>query len=251
MTRVLALIPARGGSKGIPEKNLAPIGGHPLVAFAVAAARQARVFADIVINTERRDIADAACAYGAAAPFLRPPALAGDSTPMIDVVQDAVARLEALGSSFDMVCLLQPTTPFRDPAALRAAVRLLGARADCTACVGVTPVIDSHPSRLRRITDGFLTAYLDGRGDHERQQRQDHGADPAYRRCGAFYLFRTATLRAGSLYGDKVLPCIVDGAAAVTIDDPLDLAMARTLWEQGADWPEVAAMRAALAACAG
>lgn len=242
-TRVLGIVPARGGSKGIPRKNLYPIGGIPLVAYGVKAALACTQIDYVFASTEDAQIADVARAYGAETPFLRPASLAEDTTPMLDVILDTVERLSALGQNFDMMVLFQPTTPFRDPATIDQAIQMLRDRPECDSCVGVTRIVDAHPKRLRKITNGYLQPYLDEAGDNERQQRQDHETDKAYRRCGAFYISRISTLREkGSLYGNNILPWLVDGAFAVTIDEPYDLLLASAVWETQLDDPAVAAM---------
>lgn len=244
MSRVLAIVPGRGGSKGIPRKNLQPVGGVPLIGLAVAAGVACPAVDTVIVSTDDREIADVAVGFGARAPYLRSPELASDKAPMLDVLLDAVHQMRRLGEEFEFLVLLQPTTPFRDPAILAAAIDALRSRPECDSCAAVTPVVDSHPRRLRKIRDGFLVPYLDEAGDNERQQRQDHADDLAYRRCGNFYICRISSLvDKGSLYGDRCLPWIVEGASAVTIDEPYDLLLASAVWESDRQDPAVQAMR--------
>jgi CMP-N-acetylneuraminic acid synthetase len=201
-----------------------------LLAHAVRSARACTAISAVMVSTEDAEIAAAGLAAGAVVPFMRPQDLARDDTPMLDVLRDCLARLRAAGDGYDYVVLLQPTTPFRDPAHITAAIELLAGREDCDSIVGVTPVIDAHPRRLRRIRDGLLEQFLH-EGDTEAQQRQSHADDLAYRRCGYFYISRTRTIEEqGSLYGARSLAWIVEGAGAVTIDEPLDLLLARAVW---------------------
>lgn len=248
-SRVLAITPGRGGSKGIARKNLQPIGGVPLIGLAVAAGTACSAIDTVIVSTDDRQILDAAVRFGARAPFLRTPELASDRTPMLDVLLDTVNRMAQLGEEFEYLILLQPTTPFREPEVLATAINALISRPDCDSCAAVTPVVDSHPRRLRKIREGFLVPYLEEAGDKERQQRQDHADDLAYRRCGNFYICRISSLKEkDSLYGDRCLPWIVEGAAAITIDDPYDLLLASAVWERDQADPAVSAMRQILSA---
>ncbi len=113
--RVLALIPARGGSKGVPRKNIRPVCGKPLIAYTIETALAARhMFHRIIVSTDDGEIAEVARGYGAEAPFLRPADLAGDHVPMLPVLQHAVRFIEAQDDLvLDWVCLLQPSDPLR------------------------------------------------------------------------------------------------------------------------------------------
>jgi len=242
-SRVIAVVPARGGSKGIPRKNLQAVGDVPLIGFAIAAGLACPAIDVVIASTDDEEIAGEARRLGARVPFMRSGELASDQAPMLDVLLDCVARMDRGGESFDFLVLLQPTTPFRNPDVLAQAIDALRQQPSYDSCVAVTPVIDSHPKRLRRIENACLLPYL-AEGDSERQQRQDHEADKAYRRCGAFYITRISALReTGSLYGRKILPWVVDGASAVTIDEPFDLLLARAVWETERKDSAVVAMR--------
>jgi len=230
--RVLSIVPARGGSKGVPGKNLRPLRGRPLVAYAVRAARLALPAGDVVISTDSEAIAAAAVAFGAECPFLRPPPLATDASPVLDTVRHTLDRLAALGRVYDLVCLVQPTTPLRELSDIREPVSMLLARLDAHSAVTLCEVTDAHPARLRRIEDGLVTQFLDAGGDGELQNRQAHAARPAYRRCGACYVTRVETVQAGSLYGARCLPHVIPSWRSVSIDDEVDLALVETLLER-------------------
>ena len=124
--RVLALVPARGGSKGIPDKNLRPLAGHSLIAHAAAAARASGVVDRIVLTTDSTRIADEGRRMGLEVPFTRPAELARDDSPMLPVVEHAIDMVERDGWTPDIIVLLQPTSPgMRRAAYLRAAVEAL------------------------------------------------------------------------------------------------------------------------------
>ncbi len=145
---MLALITARGGSKGLPGKNIRPVHGRPLIDFTIAAALKADCVDRVVLSTDDEGIAKVARQHGCDVPFMRPAALAGDETSSIDVVLDALDRLPA----FDLVILLQPTSPARSADDIDAACRLL-IDTDAPACVSVTPA-DQSPYWMYRIGDG-------------------------------------------------------------------------------------------------
>jgi N-acylneuraminate cytidylyltransferase len=223
--RVLGLIPARGGSKGVPRKNVRELGGRPLIVWTIESARRAEGLTSVVVSTDDPEIARVAEDAGAEVPFLRPAELATDTTPTLAVMIDALDRLAADGREFDAVCLLQPTTPFR-PADLvdRAVDELFDRGADSVVSVSALP-FDHHPDwALVRGEDGFAS-WATGR-DEPPTRRQD--LRPAYHRDGSLYVTRTSVLRAGSLYGARMVTLEVE-APTVNIDTPDDWARAEQL----------------------
>ena len=118
---IVALIPARAGSKRVPDKNVRPLAGHPLIAYAIAAARQSGLFAAVVVSTDSERYSGLAAHYGAEAPYPRPAALAGDLSPDIEWVAHTLERLRADGRRFDCFSILRPTSPFRQAATIRRA----------------------------------------------------------------------------------------------------------------------------------
>jgi len=117
----VALIPARAGSKRVPDKNIRPLAGHPVIAYSVTAAVQSRVFAAVVVSTDSERYAEVARHYGAEAPFLRPVELAGDTSPDIEWVEYTLKRLADEGRTFDCFSILRPTSPFRLPETIQRA----------------------------------------------------------------------------------------------------------------------------------
>ena len=233
--RVLGLVVARSGSKGVPGKNLRELAGHPLVAYAVRAGVKAPSITKVVISTDDPRIAETAARYGAEAPCLRPAELATDDSPVLESILHAINELQRQGESFDLVCLLQPTTPFRDVDEIERAIRTLAADPTADSIVALAAVEDLHPRRLRRIVDGAVRQFLGGGGDQEGQQRQDHGDETAYRRSGDFYITRVPTLtEKKSLYGDRALPLIVPAWRAINIDSESDLLMAEAMLQSTA-----------------
>ena len=121
MSSLVALIPARAGSKRVPGKNIRRLAGHPLIAYTIAAALESGVFDAVVVSTDSDDYADIARYYGAEVPFLRPETLAGSLSPDIEWVEHALLTLEGLGRSFDAFSILRPTSPFRQAETIQRA----------------------------------------------------------------------------------------------------------------------------------
>jgi CMP-N,N'-diacetyllegionaminic acid synthase len=223
MSRVLAIVPARGGSKGVPGKNVRKLAGRTLLDYTALAARDSGVIDRIVLSTDSDEIADAGRQAGMDVPFMRPAALAQDDTPMLPVVQHAIESLAAQGWTTDVIVLLQPTSPLRQPSHVRDAVKMLH---ESTADSVVTVIeVPRHlsPDYVMRIDDGVLRPFLDEGARVTR--RQD--ARPAYSREGTVYACWRATLeRFGNIYGERCQPLMLDAADSLSIDSPADWAEA-------------------------
>jgi CMP-N-acetylneuraminic acid synthetase len=224
--RVLGIIPARGGSKGLPGKNLMPLAGQSLVARAAAAARESGVVDRVILTTDAISIADEGRRAGIDVPFMRPAHLAADDTPMLPVLRHAVEALEADGWIPEIIVLLQPTSPLRQPAHLRDAVTLLRkSGADSVVSVVEVPRHLS-PDYVMRVVGEELKPFLP---EGERTTRRQD-ARAAYVRDGTVYAFWRDTLMLhDSIYGSRCLPLIIPAEESVTIDAPADWAAAERL----------------------
>lgn len=224
----LALIPARGGSKGLPRKNLLPLAGKPLIAWTIEAALASENIDRVVVTTDDDEIAAVSRAHGAEVPFLRPAELALDTSPSIDAVLHALDWLEEHeGVSFDYLALLEPTSPLRAAGDLDRAVATLAEHHDCAdAVVSVGEVHLEHPSIVKRVSGGYLSPYLE---DAEKvTRRQDLG--PALFPYGVVYLVKVETLRATrSFYPERTLPLVIERWQNYEIDDAYDLACAEAV----------------------
>ena len=215
---VLALIPARGGSKGIPRKNLAPLGGRPLLTWTVEAALGSRAVTRTVVSTEDDEIAAAARELGAEM-LARPPALAADDTPMQPVIAHALDELEAP----EVLVLLQPTSPLRRAEHVDEAVELLLA----TGADSVVSVVEV-PHRYR---PGSLMA-LDG--DRLVRLADDHAATRqekplVYARNGPAVLALRPDRIGTDLYGGDCRPYVMGARESLDVDEPFDLELAELL----------------------
>ena len=212
---VLGLVPARGGSKGVPGKNVRPLAGHTLLEYTARAARESGVLDRVILSTDSLEIADAGRRAGLEVPFMRPASLAADDTPMVPVIQHALAEIAKHGWSPDIIVLLQPTSPLRRSDHIRDAVSLLReSNADSVVTVVEVPRHLS-PDYVMRIDEGRLQPFLpDGARVTRRQD-----ARPAYSRDGTVYAFRRATLeKFGGIYGEDCRPLLIDSRESLSID---------------------------------
>lgn len=220
--RALAVIPARGGSKGVPRKNVRPVRGRPLLAYTVDTALAARhLLHDVVLSTEDREIADVGRSLGLEVPFLRPPELAGDDVPMAPVLRHAVSFVERRDRvRMDWVLLLQPTEPFRTVEDLEACLAL-AERGGCDSVISVVRVFAVHPVLMKRIEGDRLVPFCVE--EPEGTRRQDY-EPPAYMRNGAIYLTRRDVLmERGSIWGDLIRPYVMPPERSVSVDEERDL----------------------------
>ena len=225
---ILAVIPARGGSRGIPRKNVKPFAGKPLLAWTVEAAQDSGVFARIILSTEDEEIAHIGKRYGAEVPFLRPPELAQDATPTAPVIQHAVEWLKDHEAwQPEVVMVLEPTSPCRRPFHLQEAARLLSTgRADSLASVSAVP---HHyvPDKLLTVqADGTLSG-LNGVPIQDMiHRRQDLAIYYAFN--GLVFACRTDLVLRDppSLWGQHVQAYVVDSKYSVDLDRPQDWAAA-------------------------
>lgn len=221
---VLGLIPARGGSKGIPGKNERLLAGRTLVERAADAARDSDAIDRIVLTTDSESIAQIAERARVDIVF-RPPELAQDNSPMFPVIEHALHAVEADGWSCDAVALLQPTQPLRRPEHIRAAARIL-TETGASSVVSVVEIpLHFAPQYAMRLVDDRLETYLaEGAALTRRQQ-----VEPAYSRDGTIYLSRRETIRGGDLYGVECRPLLVAASESVNLDTAEDWERAEML----------------------
>lgn len=223
---IIAVIPARGGSKGVPRKNIRPLAGKPLLVHAIDTARGSRFAMDVVVTTDDAEIAAVARAAGGEV-LMRDPTLAADQTLMPPVVRDVLQRLASQGRSYDILVLLQPTSPLRTPSHVDAAVALL-LEGRGESVFSVTRVEDAHPARMYQVADGRLHSFLP---ELEKANRQDLPA--LYHRNGVVYALKVETfLRENTFFVPGSLPLETSREQSVNIDEPFDLLLAELLVAQ-------------------
>jgi N-acylneuraminate cytidylyltransferase len=223
---VLAIIPARGGSKGIPRKNVVELLGRPLLWWSVRSALDAETVTRTVLSTDDAQMADVGREAGAEVPFLRPAELAGDDVldlPVFEHVLATLARTE--GYRPDLVVHLRPTSPLRPPGLVDEGVRTLAADPAADSLRAVT-VPANNPFKMWRIVDGVLVPLVDS-GIPEQYNQPRQALPAAYWQTGTLDVMRPATiLEQHSMTGRRILPMVIDPELAVDIDDPVSLAVA-------------------------
>jgi len=225
----LGVIPARGGSKGLPGKNLRKLGALSLIGHAIASARESALLASFIVSTDSPEIAEEAARHGAPVPFLRPAELATDQAGMLPVLQHAVRWLEAsAGVRPELIVTLQPTSPFRTGADIDATIRKV---ADTGSDSAQTLSEASYHPYFMKTLDGDRTMALFPDG-HTYVRRQD--APPVYQPSGAVYVTRYATLmEQGHILGDDNRGVIMGFEPSVNIDTEWDFLLAELLLREG------------------
>lgn len=221
---ILAVIPARGGSKGVPGKNIRLLGGKPLIAYSIEAALAVEdMLYEIVVSTDSAKIGNTARNCGAVY-HSRPLTLAGDDVPMLPVIRNVMDFYEWRdGVTMDWILLLQPTTPFRSADDIRAAIALAH---DCDSVISVVKVESHHPALMKRIEGDRLLPYCIE--EVEGTRRQDY-SPPAYMRNGAIYLTRRDVLMGGSIWGKVTRPLIMPEERSINIDTEGDFLLAEAM----------------------
>ena len=236
MTEILALIPARGGSKGIPRKNIRSFAGYPLLAWSIAAAKQAACVTRILVSTDDEEIAAVAREYGAETPFLRPAEIAQDNTTDLPVFEHALQWLEANEDyQPEIVIQLRPTSPIRPRDCVDSAVNILLQQADADCVRGVVPA-GQNPHKMWRIAgDGQpMKSLLEVEGITEPYNAPRQILPPVYWQTGHIDAIRVSTIKQKhSLTGDVIYPLVIDPRYTVDIDNLSDWAKYESLANSG------------------
>lgn len=228
MTRFLALIPARGGSKGVPNKNMREMGGLPLIGHTIAAARGASCTPRIWVSTDSPAIAEYATRLGVVTDDLRPEVLSGDSALTADVVRYELTRFAAKGDLFDYVMLLQPTTPFRTAQHIDEAVACFLASSS-PSLISVCEVGGNHPDCMYRLRGSLLEKLTPIKAGTRRQM-----LETLYLRNGSIYLTSIRHFEhTGQLVSDNPACYVMTRRCSINIDEPEDLLFAETLLNHG------------------
>jgi len=223
---ILGIIPARGGSKGIPGKNIKLLGGKPLLEYTAEAAKASKLLSRVILSSDDKEIIAVAEQLKLEVPFIRPSDLAQDSTPSIEVAKQALRFFEEKGEKFDAVCLLQVTTPFRNNELIdRAIGKFIKGNFDSLISVREVPAkynphwVFEEKERMLRISTG----------ENEIISRRQE-LPKAYHRDGAIYITRTsAILQNNSLFGKNIGFIDTTGSPYVNIDEPADWKSAEEL----------------------
>ena len=217
---ILAIIPARGGSKGLPKKNIKPLLGKPLIAWTIEAAKQSTLITSIFISTDDPDIAKVSEEYGIKVPELRPPELAKDTSSIYDAINYILDSFEKRGQTFDIVILLEPTSPLRKKGDIDRAINLFirnYEKADSLISVGEVQL--EHPYAMKTIDKGFVKPFITQSVNSS--NRQDMPV--FYFPYGVIYLSKAKTIReSGTFYQEKTLAFPIERWQNYEINDYFD-----------------------------
>ena len=215
--KVLALIPARGGSKGIKDKNIVDVCGKPLIAYSIIAAQKSKYIDDVIITTDSEKIKEVAEKYGADVPFLRPAELATDNAKTIDAVMHSINTLKEMGRDYDILLLLQPTCPLRTIDDINNSLELFVSK-NYTSLVSVNKV-NEHPILMRKINeDGIMENLLNLPSTIRRQDMP-----PIYKVNGSIYINLINKLNNETSLNDNPLAYITKEEHSVDIDNISDI----------------------------
>jgi YrbI family 3-deoxy-D-manno-octulosonate 8-phosphate phosphatase len=232
---VLAIIPARGGSKSILKKNIQDFLGYPLIAYSIVAVKRANLVTRVIVSTDDEEIATIAREYGAEVPFNRPSELAQDDTLDFPVFEHALKWLkEKEDYQADLIVQLRPTSPLRPPNLIDEAVQLLMENPDTDSVRGVVPAGENPYKMWRLAEDGSMQALLTLKGVQEAFNAPRQSLPSIYWQTGHVDIVRSATiLGKGSMSGEKIRPIHIDAAYSVDIDTLSDLKAAEALASSG------------------
>lgn len=230
---VVTVIPARGGSKSIPLKNIRMLGERPLIDYTIQYSLRSKVIAHTVVSTDSAAIAKIAKESGAEVPFLRPDEFAQDLTPDFPVIEHALKELEQLyATQIDAIVLLRPTSPLRIPGLIERAVELLEGSPDATSVRAVMKS-EEHPFRQWKMKNGFIAGYESEVSEPYNLPRQL--LPEVYFQTGDIEVVRRSTILSGSVSGENVLPLILDREDVLDIDYFSDLAKAKEVLDARSD----------------
>jgi CMP-N,N'-diacetyllegionaminic acid synthase len=225
-SHILGLIPARGGSKGIPHKNIKLLADKPLIAYTIETALKSRYIDHLVISTDSEEIATMAREYGGDVPFLRPSAFATDKSRAIDVIIHALHFMEDLDKKkYDLVVYLEPTTPNRTTEDIDRALELFG-ETDADSLASVVDADQYHPVLMKRIENNLLRPFCIEEPEGMPRQLYE---PKAYMRNGAVYIFRRSNVLNRIMWGKNICPYIMPLDRSTCIDDMNDWYLAE-LW---------------------
>jgi CMP-N,N'-diacetyllegionaminic acid synthase len=227
--QILGIIPARGGSKGVPGKNIRMLAGKPLISHTIEAALHSQLTKTIV-STDDENIAALAKHAGIEVPFIRPPEISGDTAKSIDVALHALSEMEKIDKcQYDAIMLLQPTAPFKTAEDIDQCIKIFEANPQADSVISVVDVLAHHPARMKYLENGklidppFCEAY-------ENQNRQE--LRQLYIRNGAIYLTRRDTLLKHSYKGKICMAHIMPEIRSINIDTIHDFELAEWTYQQ-------------------
>lgn len=225
--KILAIITARGGSKGIPKKNIKKLGGKPLIFYTIKAANKSKLIDKLILSSDDREIINICKKYKVEVPFVRPARLATDRAVSIDVVRHAMGFMEEADKCFyDYLIILQPTSPFRLPEDIDNLIKLvINKQADSG--VSLSKIISDHPLKAKKIINGIVSDYC---LKEKILRRQD--LPVAYKRDGIAYVLNRKFLNKKYFFGDFIVGYIIPNYRSIDINNEYDWIIAEYMYNK-------------------
>lgn len=225
----MCVIPARGGSKGLPGKNIKPLAGKPLIEYSIDAARGVVDDCDIFVSTDSEEIRSVCVAAGLEVPFLRPSALATDEAGTHEVIVHALEKAKESGRDYELLALLQPTSPFRTGRHIQEALALFDDQCDIVVSVK-QPEDSPYYNQFRENVSGYLVPVVKRTGN----RRQDSPSIYTYN--GAIYVMRVRDLESTHMHDlQRIRKLVMDDKSSIQIDNSFDWAVAETIIQHHSD----------------
>lgn len=231
--KILGVIPARGGSKSIKNKNMSEINGKPLIYYTIKEALKSTFISDLVVSSDVESIINYSIKLGAVAPFKRPKNLSTDNALSASVVYHALEYMESLRTiNYDLVVMLQPTSPFRKVKHIDESIKLI-INKNADSLVSVVNVDGYHPYRMKKFSEDYVLNYID-QGFEDMRPRQS--LPKVFIRNGAIYIVKCEYFKKNkNLVGQKCLGYEMDLKESVNIDNEIDLLVSKTIMENQAN----------------
>ncbi len=228
--KILGFIPARGGSKGLPGKNIRRLCGKPLIGWTIDQANNSKYFDRVIVSTDDTLIAKVAKTHGGDVPFLRPDQFARDTSPTLDAVVHALDFLKDRGEQFDYIAILEPTSPLRSSKDLDAAIKqLIDNKKKADSLVSLGEVHMEHPEIIKKVNNGYLAPYTATTKEVFRRQDRDKAFFP----YGVIYLIKIKTLLSmGTFYPKRTIPYYIQRWQCYEIDDCYDFLCIEAILKQ-------------------
>lgn len=217
--KVLAFIPARAGSKGIKDKNIIDLGGKPLIAYTIEAAKKSKYVDKVIVSTDGENIANVAKQYGAEIPFFRPKELAEDNSNVLTAIIHTLEQLKKMNDNYDIIILLQPTSPFRNEKHIDESLELL-INNNLPSLLSVCET-DKNPTLIRKVDNNNKLTHLINTNISLRQEM-----DKYYILNGAIYINYVKDIKENKFLKDNEYGYIMDKYYSLDIDEPIDLEVA-------------------------
>ncbi len=238
---IVALIPARAGSKRVPDKNIRPLAGHPLIAYTIAAAIDSGIFSDVIVSTDSEHYAEIAKHYGAQVPFLRPAALAGDQSPDIEWVAFTLGRLQETDPIYNCFSILRPTSPFRLPATIQRAWQAFSCQQGVDSLRAVEKCTQ-HPGKMWVVRGNRMMPLLPLGSVEQPWHSSQHASLPEIhvQNASLEIAWSRVVLEDQTIAGNVVMPFFTTGYEGFDVNNEYDWQLAELIVQKGdATLPQV------------